>query len=267
MLRRIIRSWRTYFEEIRLGGPFLKSEFVSVWKVAFTATVFGWFWQLVLPVVPLTVYVFLASIKVLPVVDGMPPSVYIIFGFIAWALMSESLLGCVRSLQKYASIFNKTTLPLSVLMSTSVSHRLVELLIQSVVALGIAVYWLEWGVLQLPLALMMLAPGWVLVFSLGSILAYISTFAPDLVKVVEITHRYLIFLSAVIFPLPPGEMLEWWTWVNPYINFIEAFRNTWYYGLQEVSIQYLTWSVVGILLFAVQMILSVRLSPQFRGSL
>ena len=82
---------------------------------------------------------------------------------------------------------------------------------------------------------------------LGALLGVVGLVSPSITNLVEIANRFLLFLSAVIFPLPSGEYLDLIKAVNPYFVFVDNARSA-LFGLPLDWVVMGYWSALGVLL-------------------
>ena len=74
--------------------------------------VFGLFWSIVMPIIPMTVYMILAHIKVFKRVDDMPHIYYIAMGMLVWLLMSRTIHLMLLTLKAEKSTLTTTNFPI-----------------------------------------------------------------------------------------------------------------------------------------------------------
>lgn len=252
---------------LRADATFIRSDIRMTWRLAAVQSSLGYFWQIFMPLLPISVYVFLGAVKILPSPDNMPGEVYIILGYIVWATMSDSLLGPTRMLQKHRQAYNKTSVSFIGIVSTHFFHKAIELLIQWLLAIIIMYVYFDLAALNGGLALIMIVPGWVLMFSVGIFIAVIGTFVPDCPRIVEVINKYMLFVSAVIFPLPNVGFLQIWKEINPYIVFINEFRSSWMQGFQPVASSYIAWSTAAVIVLLIALVVAVRVDKALKGVL
>jgi len=74
--------------------------------------VFGLFWSIVMPIIPMTVYMVLAQIKVFKTVDDMPFIYYIAMGMLIWLLMATTIHAIILAIKAEKSILTTTNFPI-----------------------------------------------------------------------------------------------------------------------------------------------------------
>lgn len=199
-------------------------------KAAYSGTVLGKFWNFTLPLLPVSVYVFLSVLGVFPAVDDLPRGVFVAYNVTIWLLFAglvEQPIAVVRSRNAETM---KTSLPISVAVASGFATLCFETLLRiGLVAVIVAAS----GVVPaatLPLALPVLVVGIAFSLSLGLILAIANIALPDTQSIVTVAMRYGIFVSGVIFPLSAIGPLQWLELVNPFAILIQAARDLTFHG-------------------------------------
>lgn len=217
-------------------------------------------WIIVMPIIPMTAYVLLASIKVFNTVDEMPFVFYIVVGMFIWMLMSSIIIKVMLSVKKEASILRTTDTSILITMLVQLGGIIFDTIIRSF-AVFIIIIWLniDVSILSLFYAFLSLIPIIIISFSIGVILAILDIIVQDTRKIVDIFFRYGLFISSVIFPFPSDGILGLINSFNIFNTFVNSFRDLLYYGQLSNSVSFLLSSLIGILLF----IIAIKLSYIF----
>jgi ABC-type polysaccharide/polyol phosphate export permease len=176
----------------------------------YVGSVAGWVWGLIHPLVLLGVYTFVFAhafqMKLPPheVTESYP--LFLFAGMLPWLLFSETLQRSASSLVDYANLIKKSVfpaevVPLSIFLSTLISHFLALLLLLAGVTIWLHPVGL--AVLMLPLYLVLLG-----MFSLG-----LSWIAAGL-------HVYLRDTAQVL-----TVVLTAWFWLTPIFLFEDLFTD------------------------------------------
>ena len=204
--------------------------FARDFKASYRGTALGVFWNFALPLLPVSVYVFLSVIGVFPPTDNLPRGVYVAFNVTLWLLFSglvEQPISVVRSRNAEAM---KTSMPLSVAVASSFATLAFETLLRFLLVAILAVATGAVPAVTLPLAVGVLLLGALFSLSLGLVLAIANIAVPDVQSIVIVIMRYGIFVSGVIFPLSAIGQLRWLETVNPFAVFIHATRDLTFHG-------------------------------------
>lgn len=204
-------------------------------------------WVIVIPLVPMGLYLFLAKLRVFPPHDEIKGIPYLLIGAIFWFLYSHLFLGAISAVKNKGKVAAQSGYPLTGVIMSVALLAWVEFFIQATF-LGVVLAFVQIpnpvgiaGILlvALPMSFFFLGA--------GMIVAVFSVAWKDLEKVTSIVMQYLFFLSNVIFPLPLHVIPRWAIWCNPYAFAVDTsrwfllfgkFLNVWVWG---------AFSVIGVL--------------------
>jgi len=211
---------------------------------------FGVFWSVVMPIIPMTVYMVLAKIKVFKTVDDMPFIYYIATGMVVWLLMATSIHAIVLSIKKEKAILTTTTFPIFPAILSRLGEVLHDTIIRLIV-LVVIIFWLniDISIKSFILFLASLIPAIIFALALGMILVILDLVVQDTRRIVVLVLRYGLFVSSVIFPFPANGIAATINQFNFFNTFVNASRNLLYYGNLSNPILYFTTSFVGVVLF------------------
>ncbi len=218
---------------------------------------FGFFWSIVMPIIPMTVYMVLAQIKVFKTVDDMPFVYYIGTGMFIWLLMSMTIFTIVTSIKSEKSILTTTNFPIFPAMLSRLGEVLYESMIRLIVVVVIVVwYHVDVTFLSLILALLSLIPAITFALGLGMMLGILDVVVQDTRRVVLLVLRYGLFISSVIFPFPDTGIAGEINKFNIFNTFVNGTRDLLYQGYIENLELFLYTSLVGVAIFllAVKMV-------------
>ncbi|EMR00857.1 ABC transporter permease [Cesiribacter andamanensis] len=197
-------------------------------------TVLGPLWILFQPILTLVTFVLVFD-KLVGIPTGtIPPVLFYLAGIVLWNFFNDSFLGTSFTFRENAQIFSKVyfprlVVPLSV-MSTHFFRFLMQLVLLLIVLLW---YWVVEGVpvsvnawlLFFPLSVLLIG---CIGLSLGLIFSVLTAKYRDLVNLVHLGVRLMMFLTPVIYPVAiiPKDV-QWLVQLNPLTPLFEVFR----YGL------------------------------------
>lgn len=207
------------------------------------------FWQFAMPLVPVLVYVALASLRVVPTVEGIPGAAYVAFSVTLWFF----LVGCVQ--QPIAVVRNrnseamKTALPLSATIAASFARLLFDTAVRLALLVVILVVTRAVPAPASPLALVVVLVATLSFLGAGLVLSIENIVYPDVERVAGLILQYGIFLSGVIFPLSAFGPFAVLDVINPFAVFIGAARHLFFDGSVPHPYALAAMSVLGLLLF------------------
>jgi lipopolysaccharide transport system permease protein len=193
----------------------------------FVGSAVGWIWGLIHPLVLLLSWVFVFQVclgMTAPAGEG-EYSLYIFAGMLPWLLFSETVQRCAPSLLDQANLITKTVfpaeiIPVSVFLSTLVSHLLALALM--VTAAGLWINQISIFLVLLPFY--MLTVG-LFAVGVGWIVASLHVFLRDTAQILSVILTFWfwatpIFISEEKFPPWAGFLLH----VNPLYYSVRSYR-------------------------------------------
>ena len=235
--------------EIKNFRSHINTLFMRDFRKGYVGTVLGVFWNFILPMVPISVYILLVSLRVMPRYDGIPPAVYISFNITIWYLLTGLIRQPIQIVKSRNAEMMKTAIPLSAAIvssfaqlcfDTAVRIALVTVLI---VATQTGISWAAFLVVPIILS------GGLLFLGLGLLLSILNVIYRDIERVVTIVLQYGIFLSGVIFPLSSLGPLTGLSTANPFNVIISSAREAAFAGSISNPGALAAWTTVGVILF------------------
>jgi len=190
----------------------------------------GWVWSLILPLVQLVSWVFVFQVclhqQVSPgeVTTNYP--LFLFCGFLPWLLFSDTVTRSASSLVDHANLITKTVfpaeiVPVSIFLSSLISHLMVVALAIIIVAISIGHFSL-W-MLLLPLYMLLLG---MFAIGVGWIVASLQVYLRDTAQVLSVVLVFWfwttpIFISEDKFP----EQFRFVLHLNPLAFVVRAYRD------------------------------------------
>ena len=199
------------------------------------------FWMVVLPIVPLLAYMCLGFLKIMPSIDGVSRHLYIIVGVTSWLLFADLVQQPYRSVMKYRGYFIRQEVSLTHLLTAWLPERLFAAALQYAFCLIFVSFSVTLIVESIGFYLVLNALGFLVFSAFGVLVGVTGLIAPGLLNLVDTSVRFLLFLSAVIFPLPSGEIIDIVKVANPFYVFVDGSRNA-LLGLPIDWVPILGWS-------------------------
>ena len=225
--------------------------FSQEFRRAVHGSALGVLWNYFLPVLPLTVYLLLARMQVFPGFSDVDPSSFIAFGVTLWFLAAGAIRSPIQTVAGSNRDVMKTALPLSASIVASFALLMFETLVRLAFVGGMFVIAGKAPHIVGLMLPVVLVPMLLFFFGLGLGLAILNVISADVNRVVSVLLTYGIYLSGVIFPIPPGSALAMLNVVNPFAVFIEAAREVVFTGTLANPWVYAVMSVIGVLVFLV----------------
>ncbi len=219
-------------------------------RATYQQDVFGLFWSIIMPIIPMTVYMVLAQIKVFKTVDTMPFIYYIAMGMLVWLLMATTIHSMVKSIKAEKSILTTTNFPIFPTLLSRLGEVLHDTAIRLVVVTIIILYYqIGIHISSLFLAILSLIPAIIFALGLGMLLSILDVVIQDTRRLVLLVLRYGLFISSVIFPFPMEGIAGSINQFNFFNTFINATRDLLYQGSIENPMLFWITSLIGVIIF------------------
>jgi lipopolysaccharide transport system permease protein len=230
--------------------------------------VFGLFWSILMPVLPMTVYMILAHIKVFNTSSIMPFIFYIAVGMMVWLLMATTIKSVMMSIKKEASILKTTNYPILIAMLSQLGIVIFETLIRLVAIIGIMV-WFNIGVgfTNILFTILSFISITIFSFSVGMLLSISDIIIQDTRRVIEIFLRYGLFMSSVIFPFPTEGFFGLINKFNFFNTYVNALRDFLFFGYTDILDTFIYTTIVGVVLLLIATKLIYSLDYKVRAYL
>lgn len=222
--------------------------FAGDFRSSYRGTLLGVFWNFVLPLVPVSVYIMLVNLRVFPQYEGLNPAVYISFNVTLWMLLTGMVTRPMQTVKQRTQDAMKTTIPLTAAISASFGQLYFDTAVRLILVVLLVALFGPVPAAHLPYLALAVVSGLVFCFSLGLILSILNMIYPDVDRITTIILQYGIFLSGVIFPLStlgPLSILENY---NPFNVFIKSARDFLFFGVHADMLALYTWAGVAAVL-------------------
>ncbi len=244
-------SLAALFYEVYQYRDQIRSVYKKNFRNSYNGTGLGVAWNFILPLVPLTVYLFLSQIRVFPSFEGVDRATYVCFGVTVWFVLTGFVqvpMSIVASRTKEAM---KTSIPLSSSIVSSFADLVFETFVRIIFVICIMVFMQLIPSATAPLVLVVFSAGFFLFFGAGLILSVLNAIYKDFERVTDIILRYGLFLSGVIFPIGKSDISILLSNVNPFAVFVNASREIVFEGYIVNWIPLLLWSSAGLIIFLI----------------
>jgi lipopolysaccharide transport system permease protein len=194
-------------------------------------TLLGPLWIAYQPIITLVMYVFIFEKAVGLSTDGLPSYLFYFSGIIIWNLFSDCFAGTAFTFTQNANLFEKVYFPRLIIPLSVIATNLIRFFIQLVLYAILLVYYVLFQNFEVSpiywvpalFAVMLLVPG--LGLGLGLIFSLLTAKYRDLVNVIHLGVRLLMFATPVIYPLSLiNTTMQKWVLVNPLTPVFEYFR-------------------------------------------
>ena len=201
-------------------------------RVRYRQSAMGLGWAVLNPLLLMLVFTFVFAGALRPAfLRGLnvPYPLYALAGLVPWNFFSGAVMQCANSLVANRNLVTKVALPREVFPFTCVATALIDLGIALVVLEGVAVWFSLRGTAAVGLhaAALWLVPIIVILVCMaagvGLLVALANLFYRDVRQVLTVLLQLIMFVSAVVVPLPEGRWGAVLAW-NPVALAVGAFR-------------------------------------------
>ncbi len=215
---------RNLIERRALLGQLVRRDF----EQRFVGSAMGWIWGLIHPLVLLASWTFVFGTLLgttIPGVTNYP--LYLFAGMLPWLLFSETVQRSSSSLIEHANLITKTVfpaeiVPLSVFLSTLVSHALALILL--VAAAGIWLNQISVFLFLLPIYVFVIG---LMAVGMGWIVASLNLFVRDTAQVVSVILTFWFWLTPIFVDEGRYRKRAWAGYLldaNPIAYIVRAYR-------------------------------------------
>ncbi len=194
-------------------------------------TVLGPLWILFQPVMTLITYVFVFG-KMIGISTGaIPPVLFYLSGIVLWNFFHDGFMATSTTFRANADIFSKVYFPRLIMPLSQLSTHFIRFLFQLVLLFLVLAYYIVFEQMAVPLTPWLIGVPFLILMtgtialSLGLLFSVITAKYRDMINLVSMGIRLLMFLTPVLYPIGyVSENIRWVVQLNPLTPIFEAFR-------------------------------------------
>ena len=194
-------------------------------RVRYKQTIMGFGWAMFMPLVNTAVFSVI-FMRVAPLDTGMPYPLFAYCGLLTWNFSAAAFRFAVTSLTGNSNLVTKVYFPREIFPISSVIVSFIDLLVGSLVLVGLNVYYRvppTWMLMVLPAVLLVHV---CFTVAVAMILAMANLFYRDVRYLFDIVLTLWMFSTSVLYPMSlvggkTGRVLA----LNPMTPIIDAYRN------------------------------------------
>lgn len=192
-------------------------------------TLLGPLWIVFQPIIMLVMYMLIFEKAVGLSTDGLPPALFYMSGIILYNLFAECFSGTSFTFLQNGTLFGKVYFPRLVIPLATILVNLIRFGIQFLIFMTLMVF-IEPGNLGytarwIPSMLFATALTAAIGLGLGLIFSILTAKYRDLVNVIHLIVRLLMFATPIIYPISiVNESFQVWVYLNPLSSLVELFR-------------------------------------------
>ena len=194
-------------------------------KVRYKQTAMGAAWAIIQPLFMMLVFAVFFGVLIGVPTEGIPHLVFFYCGLLPWTFFANGVVNSSMSLVNNSNLITKVYFPRILVPLAATAAGLVDLLIASIILLGMVLYYkiiTGWALLFVPLLLLLAV---LLTLGVGVWLAALIVKYRDIRHALPFVLQLWMFLTPIIYPV--GVVPEKWRWlihINPLTGIVEAIR-------------------------------------------
>ena len=197
------RLVRSMWQDLKASRELAWRLFVRDISALYRQSLLGVFWAFLPPIVMGLAFIILQSKKVVNFGEtDIPYPVFVLVGTTLWQVFTESLNAPLKSVTTAKPMLAKINFPREALIVSAFYQVLFNLLIKSLVIVGIFLIFrvqLTFGLLLAPLAILMLILSGM---SIGFLLTPVGTLYRDISSGLMVVTQFWFFVTPVVYPPP-----------------------------------------------------------------
>lgn len=216
-------------------------------KAQYQQSYLGATWSIVLPLVPVVIYVFMAEIGVLKVDDiGLPYVVFVTTGLTVWRILADGVSVAMSKVIESKAMLGKIRIPKIVIIFSGMGQVCFETAVRGILVALVAWYYSVypswWAVMVIPA----LVPLVCLTLAVGMLASVCNMVFRDVEKFLNVALTYAVFVCSVVFLMPESGMIGEINQFNPMNTFVVAIRELLFTGPPGRPILFLITSVASV---------------------
>ena len=228
----------------------------------YKASVLGFFWTFINPLLQLLVYTVVFSVVMRAGIEKF--YIFVFVALVPWIFFSSSLTGGANIIVMNQDMIQKIYFPRIILPISYVTSCFVNMLFSLGAVLIVMIFAhapFHWTILLIPIPLFLL-----LVFccGIGSILAALTVFFRDVIHLYSVCTLALMYLTPIFYPIDsiPLEISRWY-YLNPMVHYLSYFRNLVLYGTLPTVAENFACIGISALTFAFGMFIFSKMQKRF----
>lgn len=251
----VLRSgFRNIFSSNYLAFQLTKRDISAQYR----QSILGLLWSVILPMTTAILWIALNEASAIDLKDtGMNYTLYVFIGTMAWAIITESIMGPINSTLAMRGTLAKINFPREALIISSAYKTLFNTATKLIILIVLLIYFQQPigpFILIFPLALFT-----ILFFgvALGTLITPIGLLYGDVGKLISPALQILMYLSPVVFAMPEDTegVYNYIVSVNPLSPLVLNFRNTLLSQPLEQPLYYFSILGASFLVFCIALVI------------
>ena len=247
-----IKIWLKMLRELTGNRELIWRLFVRDFLAKYKQTVLGILWAVIMPLLMIGSFVILNKTGLLNIgKTEVPYPLFALIGLSIWQLFATGLSACANSVLQAGSMVVKVNFPKESLVIAALAQSIFEFLVRlGLLIIVFAIYRItpSWATIFLPLALI---PLMLLTLGLGFLFAILNVLMRDIGNIVTLITTFLLFLTPVLYPVPPSRFFAALNILNPLSALVTGCRELVILGHIKEPQQFLSASLASLVIFLI----------------
>ncbi len=194
----------------------------------YQASVLGFIWTFINPLLQLVVYTIVFSIIMKSDIDKY--YLFLFVGLIPWLGMANSLLASSTCVIQQSNLVTKIYFPRRVLPITAVTSCFVNMLLCMLVVIAVSFLSVGINVFVLLYLIPIILVEFILALGIGFIVSSLTVYLRDIEHILSIVVMSWQFLTPIMYPIDivPEKLIKYFN-LNPMTSIISSYRSILYY--------------------------------------
>tara|TARA_B110000037_G_scaffold219810_1_gene285764 strand:- start:2773 stop:3630 length:858 start_codon:yes stop_codon:yes gene_type:complete len=221
-------------------------------------SILGLLWSVILPLSTALLWIFLKGSNTVSLEEtNINYTLYVFIGTMAWAIITESIMGPINSTLTMRSTLSKINFPKEALITSSAYKTLFNTGVKLIILILLLFFYKEqigFNLLLFPFTLFV-----ILLFgtALGTLITPIGLLYGDVSKLMAPALQMLMYVSPVVFAMPQNKegVFNTLIHINPLSPLVNNFRNTLLSQVLEDLPYYFLILGISFILFCVSLVI------------
>jgi lipopolysaccharide transport system permease protein len=229
--------------------------FLRDFKTTYQASVLGFIWVFVPPIITACIWIFLNNQQIISVKQtAMHYPTYVICGVLLWSLFTESLNKPIQRYNNSKSMMVKLNFPKEAILLAAFYDLMLSLILKLLIiimVLWVSGYYPNFNtLLAIPCMVGIIFIG----FSFGVFIAPFCLIFDDVTRFIGLTLQFMMYMTTAIYPIAEKGTLRIIQIINPITPWIERTRSL--LGGYQFSLYFelLFWLIIPLLLFVLGLV-------------
>jgi len=225
--------------------------FARDFSAKYKQSVLGMLWALLLPLITVTIFVFINRAGVFNTKGiKMPYPLYVLIGTTFFNFFNASIVACTNSIIQARDMLTKINFPKSTLVFSASLQGFIDFAIRFIlIIIAFVIFSYKPNFMGLVLSLPALIPYFLFILALGFVFSIFTGIMRDITTIVNFGCMGMMMLSPVLYPIDANSFLGKINLFNPINYFVNFPRDLIMDGSSELTTGYLIFSCFSVIFF------------------